>query len=136
MSRSGYSDDCDNLEMYRGAVRQATNGKRGQALLRDLLAALDALPVKALVANELEADGQFCALGALGHQRGIALADIDSEDYDTVAAQFNVAPALAREIMYENDDFWRKETPEARWGRMRAWVASQITTPKEQAAAA
>lgn len=57
MSRSGYCDDIeDPLELgrWRAQVRSATRGKRGQKLLRDLLAALDAMPDKRLVANQLE----------------------------------------------------------------------------------
>lgn len=44
MSRSGYNDDCDGwaLIRWRGAVNSAINGKRGQAFLRELVAALDA----------------------------------------------------------------------------------------------
>jgi len=127
MSRSGYTDDCDNLAMWRGAVRSATLGTRGQALLRDLLAALDAMPEKALVAGELEADGDYCALGALGKVRGVELSKLDPEDWDTVAAEFNIAPALAREIVYENDEGGRwDETPQQRWARVRAWVSNQV----------
>jgi len=47
MSRSGYSDDCDDqwsLICWRGAVKSAIRGKRGQAFLKEMLAALDALP--------------------------------------------------------------------------------------------
>ena len=46
MSRHGYSDDCDNewrAIMWSGAVKSAIKGKRGQAFLKELLAALDAL---------------------------------------------------------------------------------------------
>ena len=39
---------------------------------------------------------------------------------------FGIAPALAREIVWENDEAgWYDETPESRWKRMRAWVASR-----------
>ncbi len=36
MSRSGYQDDCEGLNLYRGTVRRAIRGKRGQAFLREL----------------------------------------------------------------------------------------------------
>lgn len=107
MSRSGYTDECDDqwgLIRWRGAVASATKGARGQAMLRELLAALDAMPEKRLVAQALEADGEFCTLGVLGKVRGIDLASIDPEDYDAVAAAFGVAPALVREIVFENDE--------------------------------
>jgi hypothetical protein len=38
---------------WRGAVASAIRGGRGQAFLREMLAAMDAMPVKRLVANEL-----------------------------------------------------------------------------------
>ena len=134
MSRSGYSDcDCDINEwkniMWRGAVKSAFRGKRGQAFLREMLAAFDALPEKRLVSNVLEDDGEVCALGAVGKARGLDMSRIDPEDSYAVAAKLNVSPAMAREFMFENDEaarYWRDETPEQRFIRMRAWVASQI----------
>jgi hypothetical protein len=47
MSRSGYSDDHSEWDLirWRGAVASAIRGKRGQAFLRELLVALDAMPV-------------------------------------------------------------------------------------------
>jgi hypothetical protein len=72
MSRSGYQDYTDQWEVirWRGAVRSAIRGKRGQAFLREMLAALDALPDKRLIRNELEVNGEYCALGAVGPAAG------------------------------------------------------------------
>lgn len=131
MSRSGYSDDwCDDNSgyLYRGAVERAIKGRRGQAFLRELLAALDAMPEKRLIAGELIEDGEACALGVLGTQRGIDMSKMDPEDAKTVAAAFGIAPSMAREIVSENDDDfgWRTESPEQRWTRMRRWVEDQI----------
>jgi hypothetical protein len=129
MSRSGYNDDIDTWELikWRGMVASATRGRRGQAMLRDLLAALDAMPVKRLIAEELEdAEGQVCAMGALGKARGLDLSTIDPEDPPQVAQAFDIAPCLAQEIAFENDEGHYHETPEQRWRRMRDWVASLI----------
>jgi hypothetical protein len=129
MSRAGYIEDLDNWDLirWRGQVASATKGKRGQKLLRDLLAALDAMPEKALIADELETkEGEVCALGALGKLRGIDMSELDPEEPEEVAAAFDVAAPLAREIVYMNDDHYDYLTPEQRWGKMRAWVASQI----------
>ena len=106
MSRSGYSDDCENWELikWRGQVASATRGKRGQKLLREMLAALDAMPVKRLVAEELVNEGEVCALGALGQARGVKMEDLDPEDYEAVADRFDIAHQLAQEIVYENDE--------------------------------
>ena len=57
MSRSDYNSDNYSewsLIRWRGAVASATRGKRGQSFLRDLLASLDAMPVKRLISDELE----------------------------------------------------------------------------------
>ncbi len=141
MSRSGYCDDIeDNWRhiCWRGAVASAIKGKRGQAMLIELRDALDAMPNKRLVADELQADGEFCTLGVLGAKRGIDMTDIDPGCAETVASVFGIADAMAREIVYENDEYggslqwvngvhkYAPETPEHRWQRMRAWVDKQI----------
>ena len=137
MSRSGYSD-CDDdgsLAMWRGQVASATRGKRGQKMFRDLLAALDAMPEKALIAGELEADGEVCALGALARYRGVDMDKIDASEPDEVAHAFDIAHQLAAEVAYMNDEHfdyhWTGNervdfTPEERWAGMRAWVVKQI----------
>jgi hypothetical protein len=151
MSRSGYNEDGDgdnwSLICWRGAVNSAIKGKRGQAMLRDLLAALDAMPDKRLVAGDLEVDGQFCALGVLGQARNLTLASIDTYDWGALGTNFNVAEALAREIMWINDESvrtheyvatgepytneWKRvevtNAPLRRWEIVREWVENNIT---------
>lgn len=135
MSRSGYSEDLDTwtLIRWRGAVTSAIRGKRGRLALRELLEALDAMPEKRLIGEELlRADGEVCALGALGLKRKLDLDVIDPEDREQVACAFDIAPALAAEIMYENDEAsWFHEEPAARWARMRAWVVRQLEAGHE-----
>lgn len=131
MSRSGYSDDGDYDQWrticWRGAVASAIRGKRGQAFLKEMLSALDALPEKRLIDGELEASGQVCALGSVGKARGVDMSKIDPEDRETVAGTFGIPLSLAAEVMWENDDAgFYKETPEVRFSRVRAWVAAQI----------
>lgn len=175
MSRSGYHDDFeDPLELgrWRAQVRSATRGKRGQALLKEALAALDAMPEKRLVPYELEVsstadakhaeawakiwgndvsvpeyverivkrpkgarEGDVCMLGAVGKARGLNMVDLDPEDHEAIANTFDVAGPLAREIVYMNDECGPyNETPEQRWTRMRAWVASQIVATATETA--
>jgi hypothetical protein len=139
MSRSGYIDECDGWDLirWRGAVAQAIRGHRGQAFLRDLLAALEAMPDKRLVANSFSTEGgAYCTLGVIGAARGVELPDIDGMDPDDIdpfevrheaASALNIADALAAEIMFENDEgSWHNETPEQRWERMHKWVSKQI----------
>lgn len=137
MSRSGYSDECENLWLYRKAVENAIRGKRGQDFLRELLAAMDAMPVKRLIADELvDAEGSFCTLGVIGAARGVDLKALDYTDPDALGEAFGIARSMAAEIEFENDDYfsfhnyaagrYESETPEQRWERMRHWVASNI----------
>lgn len=128
MSRSGYSDDCEHVELWRTAVDRATFGQRGQAFLRKLRDALDAMPVKRLITDTLANEqGDVCAIGAVD-----PAASVDPDDRYAVAAHFNIAPALAAEIAYMNDELYYRETPEQRWASMRVWVDKQI--PREEIA--
>lgn len=149
MSRSGYTDDIDNIALinWRGAVASAIRGKRGQAFLREMLAAMDALPEKRLIENDLQASGGYCALGTVGHARGLDMSNLDPEDHESVAAAFGVAHAMACEIMWVNDECsgdhrelvtlpsgekrerWRPDTPEERFARVRAWIVKQLKEP-------
>ncbi len=130
--RSGYSDEIDqkDLAMWRGRVASAMRGKRGQQLLRDCLAALDEMPEKRLVADQLVDGNDVCLLGAGGRKRGIADIDkIDPEEHDILAGKFNVASCLIQEIEHVNDEDWtRNETPEHRFERMRRWLIENIAT--------
>lgn len=132
MSRSGYIDDSIeqwSLIRWRGAVASAIRGKRGQAFLKEMLAALDALPEKKLIRNDLQdeyEDGAVCALGAVGRARGLDMAAVDADDHETVAGFFGIPHALACEVMYMNDDAWWRLSPEERFTRMRRWIESNI----------
>lgn len=142
MSRSGYIEGFGNEWQqicWRGAVASAIRGRRGQAFLREMLAALDAMPEKRLTVHELEEDligddgtvviSQVCAIGAVGVARGMDMSQMDPEDPETVAGKFGIATALVREIVYVNDEdgsWFKTETPEERFVRVRAWVMGSI----------
>jgi hypothetical protein len=143
MSRSGYSDDYDDdiwaAVCWRGAVASAMRGRRGQAFLREMLQAMDAMPIKRLVKDELiEPDlipyshwGLFetesvCAIGSVGRLRGVDMTGINPEDREMIANTFGIARAMAQEIMWNNDEVGYEETPEHRFFRMRQWIESQI----------
>lgn len=138
MSRSGYVDECDDILQFgrwQGRVASAMRGKRGQKLLRDLRDALDEMPVKRLIKDELVEDGEYCALGVLGAKRGLDMDKLDPEDGDQVGKAFDIAPCMAQDIVFTNDEEYHDLTPEIRWKRMRAWVDGLIArTPEERAA--
>lgn len=156
MSRSGYTDDGGDdqwaMTMWRGAVKKAMNGSRGQAFLREMLASMDSLPEPKLVAEELKyEDGSVCAIGTVGLTRGLDMEGIVPDDWDAVAAKFGIAPAMVREIVYENDEVGgynhyetvtigegaraktfrrpRDEKPVERFYRMRRWIKRHINGP-------
>ncbi|MDE2469410.1 MAG: hypothetical protein KGL35_11855 [Bradyrhizobium sp.] len=153
MSRSGYDNDGDyepwSHIMWRGQVASAIRGKRGQSFLRELVAALDAMPEKRLIAHNLivspadtygpppewqfyrdiKADSEcgVCAIGAVGVKRGVNLYSLDPDNYNSIADAFGIAPQLVQEIECINDDTWfGANTPEARWQRVRDWAAARI----------
>lgn len=160
MNRSGYSDDWDgsqednwNMIRWRGAVKSSIRGRRGQAFLIELRDALDSMEDKRLVSEDLEADGQHCALGVVLSMRGVDMAPIQAhlgeydpewgyeggdEDayWDDLSHTLNIAGALAREIMFINDESysWRdyrvqgpaNDPSKRRWQAVRNWVESQI----------
>lgn len=138
MSRSGYIDDYDDprdLAMWRGRVASAIRGKRGQAFLRSLIEALDAMPERRLIAHDLQdADGAVCAIGSVGAQRGVEMSKLDPEDHETLAGMFDIAAPMVREIEWLNDEAgeW-KETPEERWTRMRTWAEKMLKRPTSAA---
>jgi hypothetical protein len=146
MSRSGYSDEeaePGQFAMWRGQVLSAMRGKRGQQFFRDLLAALDALPVKRLAQGALEEPDPVCAaatyqaglqpmltpcaIGAVGQARKVDMAwfnPSDAEDDPDWANQrlskdFNIASQLAAEVQYANDEGSvgvRVPDPSVSWG--------------------
>jgi len=126
MSRSNYTEECEHLDLYRGAVERAIHGKRGQAFLRELDGEMDKMSEKILIAGELiDESGLCCAIGVVCKSRGIDVESIDHNDPHEVADAVGIARSLAAEIAFENDDEYCMsigESPAARWQRMRVWV--------------
>lgn len=137
MSRSGYDMDCDPDYDWQwilplGARARALNGKRGQAFLRELVAALDAMPEKCLIRDDLiQEGGSVCAIGSVGVQRGIDMSGLNSYDPYSVAAAFGISKTLVSEIEYENDNALGDVTPEYRWRHVRDWAVGNIKEPKD-----
>lgn len=149
--------ECDDEESTRRWALQRANtarqikSKGGQAFLRELLAALEALPSKRLIEGAIAKGDTVCALGALALQRRVAagedrqavLAELASHNVDPNHIDFDgeyiwdwavdalAAPSMiAWEIPAENDDdgrefvasAWSEETSED--GRIREEVTN------------
>jgi len=138
MSRSGYTDDegDDPLQYgrWRGRIKSAIRGARGQQFLRDALAALDAMPEKRLIVEELlDDEKEVCTLGAVLIAKGADPSQFDPHDHDGLGKALNIAPCLVQEIEFENDDEWAPTTPEQRWQRMRRYIEKLIKPQKADA---
>lgn len=85
------------------------------------------MPEKKLIADSLvEGDGSVCTLGAVGLKRGIKMNHLDATDPESVGRVFGISSMLAQEIVYENDEKGRKQTPEERWARMHGWATENL----------
>ena len=116
MSRSSYSDDYGDdypgqLELYRANVARSIRGKKGQARLRELHAALLAMPVKELHADTFVSPaGQACALGVWalaqhgGDIKAAQLVREDADDEDIEAALPSWPRLVVKDLIYRNDD--------------------------------
>lgn len=132
MSRSGYVDDPEGINLWRGTVERSLRGRRGQTFLKELAKQMDAMPEKRLIAGDLiSPNGECCAIGVVCKSRDIDTSNVDVEDRDMVAALVDISPAMAAEIEYMNDEWSHSESPEDRWKRMRAWVDEQIVKSTE-----
>ena len=144
MSRYCDSDDYDWEPWMEGqaagAMRSAIRGRRGQQLLRDLIAGLDALPVQELAAGALEdfETGCVCALGAVRLQRGAEAVplsfDLDDPDIDwrDLAKPFDISETLAHAVISENEYSSKRNDEQSRrrrWQSVRAWAVGNLLAP-------
>lgn len=148
--RINYSEDEDydgQFNLFQANCRRSINGKAGQKSLRELEAALLALPEKRLIADELEnADGEVCAIGAIKKYRGVVV-DADPEDMESVGVELGMPRLVAWKVVCLNDvdidgryveaqgPIHRHQgrpcvfvpvTPEQRYEQVLAWVRRQI----------
>lgn len=134
MSRSGYSEDGDyaGASLWENVVNRSIKGKRGQAFLRELVTALDAMPNKRLIAAELITEtGEVCAIGAVCKARGLDVSHVDADCRYDVGKLVGIAPTMAAEIEYQNDEVRCSNTPEQRWERMRKWAVDKLDSPSQ-----
>jgi hypothetical protein len=142
MSRLYYDDDWDyNVEgLQQGWLRSAIQGKRGQSFLRELVAALDALPTPELSCGALEdaQTGCCCAFGAVRRLRGAENVRLgfhaEEEDITPtyLAEPFGVSETLAWAVVQANEEMHESNTELARrrrWADVRNWAMRNLLPP-------
>ena len=144
MSRYCDSDDYDWEPWMEGqaagAIRSAIRGRRGQRLLRDLIAGLNALPEPELAAGSLEdpETGCVCALGAVRLQRGPEAVPLRFDpsdpdiDWRELAEPFDISETLAHAVVAQNEYGSRRNDEQSRrrrWLSVRAWAVGNLITP-------
>ena len=159
--RINYCDEEDRpgqFALWDANCRRSLRGKAGQAALRDLEAALLALPEKRLIRDRLEHDGEVCAVGAYARHKGLDLSKFDPEDEsDAVGVEAGMPRLVAWKIIALNDvtldtvwevadgplNRWdahykgglavvRDMTPEERYEKVLAWVRAQLAPQAAQ----
>lgn len=150
MSRVVYNEDEPSApyEFQEQAIRNAINGRRGQAALRLLIRALDAMPQRRIIDDWLIKDGDVCTVGAMvlqqcieaGASREGALgylmgeqdrlnreASWDWTDIVTLAnEQLDIARFMGFEIVELTDEWTKRSTPEQRWQYVRDWAVKNL----------
>jgi hypothetical protein len=139
MTRLYYDDDCNPSEegLRQGWLRSAIRGQRGQRFLRDLVAALDALPAPELSSGSLEdpETGCCCAFGAVRRFRGPENVRLcfhpEEEDMtpDSLAEPFGVPETLAWAVVQANEEMSSGNTERdrrRRWAEVRAWAVCNL----------
>ena len=159
MSRIGFSDDEERpgqFALWDANCRRSMRGKRGQAALRELEAALLAMPEKRLIRDLLtDDDGGVCAIGAYARHKGLDLSKFDPEDEsDEVGVAAGMPALVAWSVVALNDvtldtvwevsdgplNRWdatyrggiplvRDMTPEERYEKVLAWVRANLIDP-------
>jgi hypothetical protein len=90
VSRISYSEEEDypgQFNLWQANLMRSVRGRAGQAALRELKTALDAMPEKRLIEGHLVKDGEVCTVGAFalgkvmskGKAREEALAELEAE---------------------------------------------------------
>jgi hypothetical protein len=136
--RIAYSEDegfPGQFELWQANCDRSLHGKSGQRALRDLEAALLALPDKRLIVGLLTDDeGGVCAVGAYAQYKGVDLLQYDPEDSAELVGMAAGMPRLVAWAVVEHNDFIFDRddpTPEERYTRVLHWVR-HLLAPREK----
>ena len=142
--RINYCDDEDRpgqFALWDANCQRSLRGRAGQAALRDLEAALLALPQKRLIRGLLVSDdgADVCAVGAYARYKGEDIAKHVPYASDDVAIACGMPRLVAWKVValndFEIDDHYVTGqrvtyTPEERYIKVLAWVREQLKTKR------
>lgn len=158
--RLNWTDEEDRpgqFALWSANCRRSLRGKAGQHALRELEAALLALPEKRLIKDLLtDHEGGVCAVACYAKHKGLDLSTFDPEDEsDEVGIAAGMPRLVAWQVVALNDitldTVWeraegplrrheatyqggiplvRDMTPEERYEKVLAWVRRQIAPPE------
>lgn len=144
MSRISYDDGdgCIPYGLWTRSIKNAIDGRRGQAALRLLVEGLDAMPEKRLIKDSLCRRGEVCTVGALivqarvnkGEERAAVLSDLGwrggytdaFETAEEARKHVNIARIFAWRLVELNDEDTAGMTPEKRWQYVRDWATRRL----------
>lgn len=154
--RLNWSDEEDRpgqFALWNANCRRSLNGRAGQQALRELEAALLALPEKRLIKDSLvDDDGGVCAIACYAKYKGVDPLKFDPEDESDEVGVVSGMPRLVAWKVVELNDIildtvWdvaegpiqrgygtykggipliRDMTPEERYERILAWVREHV----------
>lgn len=162
MSRYDYESGDYPAHWWQIDLERALTSGRGQRLLREVLAALIAMPRWELIEAEIVevttddddqvVDGAVCAVGAYAayciRQGGWtwteALSQLaedgwrggDSYDTQRLGQKYGLARTVAYELGWLNDEAYARLSPSERWHAVFGWVWGQIRVERMPLAAA
>jgi hypothetical protein len=136
--RISYSEDEDypgQFNLWQGNCQRSLSGRKGQAALRELRAALLALPSKRLIANELDDGADCCAIGALVRYKSLTPKSDREYEMEEVGVECGMPRMVAWKVVELNDVQLDRRwdgmksvelTPEERYDAVLKWVGEQL----------
>lgn len=132
--RISYSDEEEypgQFDLWQANCRRSIKGTRGQRELRELEAALVALPEKRLIHGELTDDsGGVCAIACYAKHKGVDLSPFDLDDEsDQAGIKAGMPRLVAWKVVELNDIELERVTEEQRYLAVLEWVREQLAAP-------
>lgn len=145
MSRVEWGDGEGSIpwSLWNNALQRHVRGPNGQSWLRQIEAALLALPNQRLIEGAICLDGEVCAVGAVilhkrmtqdGMERDAALADMERQ-YDSdidlceteqAARAFGMRRTMANALATANDEDCAGLSSESRYEYILQWVRERM----------